>query len=349
MPDQDKKIIKHDPNAEYCIEFDNVYFNYRSKDNVIFKNPLNFELRQTNISLLFGKSGEGKTTILDLISGVIKPIEGQIKWYGRGHQPDQTDITFGYISQEFSVFNGTVRQNITLGERDDLVSNEWLDACIEAVSLTDLIASLPEGLDTPLGERGLSLSGGQRQRLVIARELYKKPDILLMDEATSALDNATEKLVRHSIQKMHGKVTVILVAHRVQTLEYVDQIFVLNKGQIIETGSYQDFRNNDDTYFNQIFPKMQSDKKRMSHKAGVDMSKNNYHACILASGIGSRFKSSTPKQFKLLNGKPIYLYTLETAIASNIFDYIEVKVQKQHAERVQNEINSLINNLIVRL
>ena len=82
----------------------------------------------------------------------------------------------------------------------------------------------------------------------------------------------------------------------------------------------------------------------MSHKAGVDMSKNNYHACILASGIGSRFKSSTPKQFKLLNGKPIYLYTLETARASNIFDYIEVKVQKQHSERVQNEINSLINN-----
>ena len=261
VPDQDKKIIKHDPNAEYCIEFDNVYFNYRSKDNVIFKNPLNFKIKTNQHIAIVGKSGEGKTTILDLISGVIKPIEGQIKWYGRGHQPDQTDITFGYISQEFSVFNGTVRQNITLGERDDLVSNEWLDACIEAVSLTDLIASLPEGLDTPLGERGLSLSGGQRQRLVIARELYKKPDILLMDEATSALDNATEKLVRHSIQKMHGKVTVILVAHRVQTLEYVDQIFVLNKGQIIETGSYQDFRNNDDTYFNQIFPKMQSDKK----------------------------------------------------------------------------------------
>lgn len=259
--DQNKEIIKHDHDAEYCIEFDNVSFNYRSKDNIIFKNPLNFKIKTNQHIAFVGKSGEGKTTILDLICGVIKPIEGQIKWYGLAHQPDQTDITFGYISQEFSVFNGTVRQNITLGESDDTVSNDWLDVCIEAVSLKDMVASLPEKLDTPLGDRGLSLSGGQRQRLVIARELYKKPDILLMDEATSALDNATEKLVRHSIQKLHGKVTVIIVAHRVQTLEYVDQIFVLNKGQIVETGSYQDLRNDDDTYFNQIFPKILSDKK----------------------------------------------------------------------------------------
>lgn len=255
---QNTETIKHNPHSQYSVEFDKVLFNYKQKENIIFQNPLSFKIQTNRHIAIVGKSGEGKTTILDLITGVIKPVNGEIKWFGSSVQPEYTDITFGYINQEYSVFNGTIRQNITLGKSDSPSSEQWLLECIEAASLQGLIASLPSGLDTPLGERGLGLSGGQRQRLVIARELYKKPDILLMDEATSALDNATEKLVRKSIQNLHGNITVILVAHRVQTLQYVDEIFVIKSGKIVERGTYEDLHAQDASYFNQIFPKIES-------------------------------------------------------------------------------------------
>lgn len=259
---QNIERTRHNPNSQYSVEFNQVLFNYKEneKENVIFQNPLSFKIHTNQHIAIVGKSGEGKTTILDLITGVIKPVDGEIKWFGSSVQPEHTDITFGYINQEYSVFNGTIRQNVTLGKSDYPSSEKWLQECIKAVSLQGFIETLPNGLDTPLGERGLGLSGGQRQRLVIARELYKDPDILLMDEATSALDNATEKLVRKSIQNLHGKITVILVAHRVETLQYVDEILVIRAGKIVERGTYRGLRAQDGSYFNQIFPKIEIEK-----------------------------------------------------------------------------------------
>lgn len=268
LPFQEAKVshspnaetIKHNSSSKYSIEFDKVLFNYKGKGGMIFHDPLSFKIYTNQHIAFVGKSGEGKTTILDLISGVMKPVNGEIKWFGSSVQPRHTDITFGYINQDFSVFNGTIRQNITLDINERSVTGQWLQECVEAVSLQDFIASLPKGIDTPLGERGLSLSGGQRQRIVIARELYKKPDILLMDEATSALDNVTEKIIRKSIQNLHGNVTVILVAHRVQTLQHVDKIFVIKEGKIIEQGNYKNLRSRKKSYFNQIFSEIEFDK-----------------------------------------------------------------------------------------
>lgn len=248
-----KKNYKNEYNFNYkfSIEFENITYTYKRDNDLIFSKPLNFKIENNSHVAFVGKSGVGKTTILDLISGVLTPIQGSILWYGSNIHPSNTDIRIGYISQEFPIFNTSLRENITLMSKN--INNDFLFECIEAVSLNDLVKNLPNGLDTHLGERGISISGGQRQRLVIARELYKKPNILLMDEATSSLDNLTERVVRDSIKKLQSSISIISVAHRIQTLEYVDKIYVLKDGEIIESGNFDELSKNSNNYFNELY------------------------------------------------------------------------------------------------
>ena len=167
--------------------------------------------------------------------GVLEPTNGKIllsgctpsdaisKWPG----------AIAYVPQDVAISNKTIRENITLGYTASEVNALLLANAIEVAQLSDLIRSLPEGIDTQAGERGMKLSGGQRQRLGIARALYTKPKLLVMDEATSALDGQTELDISNSIQALKGEVTVVLIAHRLSTVLHADRIFYVDHGKVI--------------------------------------------------------------------------------------------------------------------
>ena len=146
----------------------------------------------------------------------------------------------GYIPQSIFLIDDTVERNIAFGVPDDLIDSERLNQAIKAAQLEELVEQLPDGIKTGVGERGVRLSGGQRQRIGIARALYHERDILVLDEATAALDNETEHLVTESIKSLAGTKTLIIIAHRLSTVEHCDHIYLLEKGRVIKSGSYQE-------------------------------------------------------------------------------------------------------------
>ncbi|WP_348788239.1 ABC transporter ATP-binding protein [Leifsonia sp. NPDC080035] len=205
-------------------------------------------LREVDLSIPFGStvafvgsSGAGKSTLVDLILGLVEPTGGSITIDGTPlrHVASAWHSRVGYVPQDVSLFDGTVGQNVALTWSDD-VDPVRAQAALEQAQLWDVIANREGGLDGVIGERGLALSGGQRQRLGIARALYVDPFVLVMDEATSALDTATEAAVAQAIRELHGKVTVILVAHRLSTIRHADTIYFMSDGRIVASGSFDE-------------------------------------------------------------------------------------------------------------
>lgn len=189
-----------------------------------------------------GQSGAGKTTLADIILGLLIPQTGDIKVNNisiyqnlRGWQDK-----IGYIPQSIFLTSDTIERNIAFGVPNHLIDQQRLTKALEAAQLKEMVQDLPKGLQTLVGERGMRLSGGQRQRIGIARALYHERDILVLDEATSALDNETESLVTESIQSLSGIKTMILIAHRLTTIKHCDCVYVMEKGQIIKSGSYEE-------------------------------------------------------------------------------------------------------------
>jgi len=205
-------------------------------------------LREISLSIPFGatvafvgSSGAGKSTLVDLILGLVEPTSGSISIDGTPlrHVSSAWHSRVGYVPQDVSLFDGTVGQNVALTWSDD-VDPVRARAALEHAQLWDVIAGREGGLEGLIGERGLALSGGQRQRLGIARALYVEPYVLVMDEATSALDTATEAAVAKSIRELHGKVTVILVAHRLSTIRHADRIYFMADGRIRASGTFDE-------------------------------------------------------------------------------------------------------------
>lgn len=205
-------------------------------------------LREISLSIPFGatvafvgSSGAGKSTLVDLILGLIEPTEGSIAIDGvpLRHVSSAWHSRVGYVPQDVSLFDGTVGQNVALTWSDDVDPGRARTA-LERAQLWDVIARRAGGLDGQIGERGLTLSGGQRQRLGIARALYVDPYVLVMDEATSALDTATEAAVARAVRELHGKVTVILVAHRLSTIRHADRIYFMADGRIKASGTFDE-------------------------------------------------------------------------------------------------------------
>jgi ATP-binding cassette, subfamily B, bacterial PglK len=190
---------------------------------------------------IVGASGAGKSTIVDLILGLLEPTSGRITI-------DGVDIAklarswrtrVGYVPQEVALFDGSVAQNVALTWTDDFDRDRVQDA-LKRAQLLDTILSRPDGIDGRIGERGMGLSGGQRQRLGIARALYGDPFVLVMDEATSSLDTATEAAVSDAIKALHGSVTTITVAHRLATIKHADQIFFMSGGRLEASGTFSE-------------------------------------------------------------------------------------------------------------
>jgi len=186
-----------------------------------------------------GLSGSGKSTLVDLILGLLIPEKGEIAVDNNNIQNDlrgwQDQI--GYVPQSIYLTDDTLRRNIAFGIPDDLIDEAAIDRAVKAAQMDEFIASLPEGLDTFVGERGVRLSGGQRQSIGIARALYNDPEILVLDEATSALDSLTESGVMQAVSKLKGDKTLIIVAHRLSTVENCDRLYKLSKGVIVEEGA----------------------------------------------------------------------------------------------------------------
>jgi ATP-binding cassette, subfamily B, bacterial PglK len=187
-----------------------------------------------------GKSGAGKTTLVDIVLGLLTPSEGDIKVDGRSIYTNirAWQNLIGYIPQSIFLTDESVEKNIAFGVDVDHIDPVRLEEAIRAAQLTEVVANLPKGVKTKVGERGIKLSGGQRQRVGIARAIYHGREILVLDEATAALDSETESLVTESIKSLSGTKTILIIAHRLSTIEHCDRVYLMDKGQLVKSGTY---------------------------------------------------------------------------------------------------------------
>lgn len=197
-------------------------------------------IKQGEMVGFVGASGAGKTTIVDLILGLLEPSQGDIRVDGESiyHNLAQWQRQIGYIPQTIYLSDDTLRRNIAFGLPDEAIDETAVWAAVEAAQLSTFVRTLPDGLDTVVGERGVRLSGGQRQRVGIARALYHNPSVLVMDEATAALDNQTEAGVMDAIQSLSRNKTIIMIAHRLSTVMECDRLYLMAHGQVVAVGSY---------------------------------------------------------------------------------------------------------------
>lgn len=203
-------------------------------------NGLSFEVRTGEAVGLVGGSGAGKSTMLDILLGLLEPDSGDILIRGR-HMTSELDgwrASIGYVPQFIALFDDTVRANVALGVPAEDVIVEDLWRALELAQLEDVVRDLPDGLDTMVGEAGVRLSGGQRQRLGVARALYHRPSILMFDEATSALDNETESRLIDVFENLRGHVTTLTIAHRLSTIRRCDRILYLENGRLSAEGTF---------------------------------------------------------------------------------------------------------------
>tara|TARA_Y100000389_G_C17417808_1_gene494821 strand:- start:433 stop:1638 length:1206 start_codon:yes stop_codon:yes gene_type:complete len=255
-----KKIDKdfHDEesilNFNKFIELKNIHFSYLNSDRESLTN-INLTVPRNKKIGIVGSTGSGKTTMVDLILGLLDPSKGSISIDGllitnKNKRSWQRKI--GYVPQNIFLSDCSILENIALGiDKKNIDTN----AAVQAAKIANLhefiMTDLPEGYKSRVGERGVKLSGGQRQRIGIARALYAKPQLLILDESTSALDNITEKIVMEAIHNLGDRVTVIMIAHRLNTVRNCDTILVLDQGTLQAQGTYDEL-----TQSNDIFKKM---------------------------------------------------------------------------------------------
>ena len=223
-----------------AIEFDQIHFEYSDADERVL-DGVSFTIKKGEIVALVGPSGSGKSTIADLIPRFFDVSKGALRIDGNNVRKISFSSlrgSMGIVTQEVILFNDTIRKNIAYGQSD--VTEEAIQKAAEAANALEFIKQTPDGFDTLIGERGVNLSGGQKQRLAIARALLKNPPILILDEATSALDTESEKKVQKAIEVLMKDRTVLVIAHRLSTVQNADKIVVLDKGKILEVGSHNE-------------------------------------------------------------------------------------------------------------
>ena len=239
------------------ISFNNVCFNYEGTERVL--KDISFNMDKGTVTALVGSSGAGKSTVADLIPRFYDVVEGSVTIDGieiRDIELNSLRMLMGIVSQETILFNDTIGSNIKYGLQS--VSNERLKEAAKNANALDFINEQPQGFETIIGEKGVRLSGGQRQRIAIARGILKNPPILILDEATSSLDTESEHLVQTAIDNLMADRTVLVIAHRLTTVENADSILDMDAGQIVAYGTHQELLNQDGIYtrlYNKQFKK----------------------------------------------------------------------------------------------
>ena len=219
-----------------CIKVEQLYYKYPNTDKYIFENA-RMQVPYGKSVGIMGPSGAGKTTVVDIMLGLLRVESGTITCDGVDvlEHYGQWLANIGYISQTINMVDDTIRANIAFGVDVDDIDDARVWQVLEEAQLADFVRNLPNGINTVIGERGVRISGGQRQRVGIARALYHDPEILILDEATSALDNDTEAAIMEAIENFHGRKTMLIIAHRLKTIENCDIIYKVENGKITES------------------------------------------------------------------------------------------------------------------
>ena len=230
------------------LELSGVHFSYETGSEVL--KGIDLEIRRGESVGIVGTTGAGKSTLLDLILGLLSPTHGQILV---DDVPLEQALRswracLGLVPQTIFLLDASVRTNIAYGVDAAAIDEDALAKAVEMAQLKQFIDSLPEGLDTMVGERGVRISGGQRQRVAIARALYHRPQVLIFDEGTAALDNLTEAALLRAVEDLRGEHTLITVAHRLTTVKNCDRIILLSDGEIVDQGNYEDLRDRNVTF-----------------------------------------------------------------------------------------------------
>jgi len=228
----------------------NIYYKYPDCDTYALENISLSIPKNTSIGII-GESGAGKSTFVDVLLGLLRTEEGKIYVDDidiSSHEDMALSNIIGYVPQQVFLIDGTIKENIAFGVLEEDFNKVDFTRAIQVAQLEELIAQLPEGIDTKIGEKGVKLSGGQRQRIGIARALYRDPEILILDEATNALDSATEKEFNESLMTLMKKKTVIIIAHRLSSIKFCDRLIQLEKGKIIASGTYDDLLANSESF-----------------------------------------------------------------------------------------------------
>lgn len=228
---KDETSVDHSITFNNSIELKDISFKYEGTNQYIFK-ELSLTIKKASAIAIIGTTGSGKTTLVDILMGILPPTDGDILCDGKSilKTKEQWAKNIGYIPQTINLIDDTIACNIALGLRNDEIDKTHLENVLKKAHLHEFVSGLEEGYETVIGERGVRLSGGQRQRIGIARALYHNPKVLVMDEGTSSLDEKTEKEIVNSIETLHGEITMIVIAHRISTIMGCDQIYKLDDG-----------------------------------------------------------------------------------------------------------------------
>ncbi|WP_274650405.1 ABC transporter ATP-binding protein [Paenibacillus humicola] len=222
------------------IECRGIYYRYNAGHDTYALKDINLSIPVNSMTAIVGKSGAGKSTLIDILIGLILPEKGEVLADGVPLGKDGGFLlrrSVGYVSQDPFLFHASIRENLLIVAPEATEKQMW--EALRFSASDDFVRQLPQGLDTVLGDRGVRLSGGERQRIVLARAILRKPSILILDEATSALDSENEAKIQGALDRLKGKTTIIVIAHRLSTIRGADQVIVLENGQVVQRGGYQ--------------------------------------------------------------------------------------------------------------
>lgn len=239
---------------QYGLECRQVNYRYNPHESEYALRNINVYIPANRMTAVVGKSGAGKSTLIDMLMGLIAPESGQVLVDGVTLRVEKQLLSLrssiGYVAQDPFLFHESIRENLKLSSPHAEDAELW-DALKFSAS-DEFVRKLPQGLDTVIGDRGIRLSGGERQRIVLARAILKRPSILVLDEATSALDSENERKIQEALDRLKGSMTIIVIAHRLSTIRHADQVIVMEQGEVIQQGGYQQLSQESKGMFRQL-------------------------------------------------------------------------------------------------